>query len=716
MARQPIRIRVKLGKENQYNVYIWRASESRWIDYTANTFKIRIECRKNELKSLSLALAGIITDEQKADITKGNYVAITSNRNLVSKFVLEQPRYHTDRTVDVIAYESNGNNKKQLRKELTGDVRYTDTNISSILTQLCSGIIELDQTDNGGNNKISPSFYYDNLIKAISRCCELADKIWWIEHKDVYLGELGTDVLHVVDANDKFEDTATWTFTSHGANTNIYNLTYDNESESLINDVIVESTISTLGGLKTIRSEIFHATTKRTTLSSNLDTYLDEEIDAEQTTFKISDLSVFYTLPIIIQIGNEKMQVTSTNSSTSEITVVRGYDSTDTDLHHSGEDVCILGADGNNAHIYVDDINALNNPTSIYIGSELLTVTSIKPDYLVCTRSDSPYSHLIGAPVYTYQDASGTYSKTSPEAGSSIYDNELRSRKVIDKLAMTKNDLDLRGKAIIDEYKDGVERIRAHIINPRNYLGILDIGDGASITDTQSGLSNALRNVVGYTFEYIGSKEELQVIFTDEEFVFATELSESVEEDISKAIGQTAHVFQESFESYTGGGDILVVKKDMSLRNKKIIIYSNDNDAITLKGCGFTHYDIDGNYIGCLVGTSDGISIDSSFNPASTSHNLGTSTNYWNEVHYHTLVAHSPSNYKGDALDIIDRINLENKESLPKFIRSGGNKREYGIKMDNLVSILLKAIKELKEETTKLKQEVNSLKSKKSQN
>ena len=341
MARQPIRVLVKLGKPKQYNVYIWRESEGRWIDYTPNVGRIEIESAKNQLASIKLKLFGIITEQQKVDVSKGNFVAVTCNQRLVSKFVMEQPRYHTDRVVDVVGYESNGNNNMQLRRALTGEKEYTNATVRDIIEELCGEVITIDDEDDGGNRKVSVSFKNEPLTKAISRICELSDNIWWIEHREVYLGSLGEDVLHIKPADEKFSDTTKYQFFTHGANINALNVSYELESESLVNDVVVQCDIKTPSGLKTISTEIFHATTKRTTLSRDLDTYLENDLEPDDTAIIVKDSSVIPSIPYVIQVGEEKMQVIGIDGN--ELMVTRGYGGTTSGFHYAGKGYAVWG-------------------------------------------------------------------------------------------------------------------------------------------------------------------------------------------------------------------------------------------------------------------------------------------------------------------------------------------------------------------------------------
>jgi len=255
------------------------------------------------------------------------------------------------------------------------------------------------------------------------------------------------------------------------------------------------------------------------------------------------------------------------------LTVSRGYDSTYESYHHKGADVICLGPNGNDVVVAVEDVSALNSPSAIYVGSELIdSISSIDDanNTITCNRTNSPYAHQTGVPVYTYTDASGTYSKTNPETDSSIEKYGLKSKPMIDRLATTKNDLDLRAYKILNAYKDPVKRVKVNAGKPITVLENAFLGDGVLLTDSQTGYSSESMRIVGFDLTWDKGVEKLELELSNEKLDYSLEFKEGIDEDTYKPVRNVSESFDDCFDDYSESGKT-VLKQDLVVPQDRVI-------------------------------------------------------------------------------------------------------------------------------------------------
>ena len=207
------------------------------------------------------------------------------------------------------------------------------------------------------------------------------------------------------------------------------------------------------------------------------------------------------------------------------------------------------------------------------------------------------------------------------------------------------------------------------------------------------------------------------------------------------------------------------------LTNGDIILDANTNPIKVYDGSALTLYNSDntkymqithsGTKANILVSTGEDLEIETSgilyldgnplyiyingtlrykfesglFRPNNTSTDLGTSTYYWYEIHYHDLVSHSPKEmFEGDALEMLMGLDLTDKKSLPEYLKvypkdrdlmdklgeskfkslSSKDLKEFkdkhlGISINNLILVLIRAINQLNEENAELKRKLGKL-------
>jgi len=546
-----------LGEPKRINFYVWDETNNYWEDYTRNVVSLNAKIELNTLSYFEAKLLGI-TGAHKTRVSANKRCCIFVGSTFFELFVIEQPKYAMDYTLEISGYSATGTvSSRELRREITGSTTYTDTAISTIVSYIAdsAAIIAIDGTDTGGSSKSSIKLYYDKCIKALDKLIKITNQEWWIAYTGVEQLNKGTDTLHV--ATSRNNGSSQYSFATSGANRNAQWLSDNAEEVSLVNDVTV---VSQAIGLTPVETNIFHATTIRSTTANPIDSFLNAAIDSDDlSVVTTTDMSSYWPdsgTDFFIKIDDEILEVDSVSTVTLTIKS-RGAASSSAVPHKAGAEIIFYQNDTTtpvDKQITFDlsDASGFSSTGSniIFIGSEKMTLTNIATNKLTVNReagSTTAYMHGADAPVYhdTYEGTQ--YTKTSPQTGSSIQLNGLHSEPVVDKTATHKHELDLVGNNIINGNNTSNKK---RTIIPANIFDVLDtntveIGDNIDATDSLLGFSSETMRIVAIDVIYKQGQVKAELDVSNAKLDYSTELKTGFDTDYQAPAKQVAETINE---------------------------------------------------------------------------------------------------------------------------------------------------------------------------
>jgi hypothetical protein len=505
-----------LGTAGVFSIHARRAANdpatNTFTEYTDYCSNIVVKQRLNQPSTIEGVLLSVDTASEKLDIVAGSYLYVLAGAVLVDKFVLEQPQYNTDGSVVIRGVASTGVNdlpRKLLTESFTRT--YYDTAVSSVVGNTGSSprgiVVEdddtliclIDGTNNGGSTKVNLNFASANRLTALTEACKSSNQEWYFDYgsNDATPFNEG-DELNIVSR--KGSGTSQYTFDLSSTAQNTVMVENNTENASVVNDV-------NLYGLNLantrIKTNVYHATTIRTTLNGSVDSWLAADLggDTADTTVSLTSVGAFANSDKIL-VGGEYMTVVS-GAGTTTLTVTRGVSSTTVISHKKGSDVVRVSAVGvSTISIVLTNAASFASSGSVYIGSELVSYTGKTSNTLTgCTRAaiGSAYAHGNGAPVYV------NTSKDAPSSGSSIYSYGLCSRSYDAIKTSTINDMDILAERIITNFASPATRITIQASEPLDVLetSTVEVGDDITINNSNlENISDGEYRVIGMDISY----------------------------------------------------------------------------------------------------------------------------------------------------------------------------------------------------------------------
>lgn len=512
----------QIGETDRLNIYIVReadeppASDADFTDYSDYFLTFHVKKRKGKLAYFEGTVESIETAAEKLDIAEGNALYVLSGNVLVGKFIIEKPDYDMGSAVKITGVQSTGTSSRvgtRLRKLVnvnTNEVAFRSFTTNNILDNSTAGfyglikdpdsgttILALDGTDDGGTERIALELNNMNQIEAINKASVISNQEWWIEHgtNDVTPFDEG-DTLHVATREGNGTSVYTFYIDSSGSNQDAFLASNNKEIESVVNEVTIEGT-DVLGN--SIATTIYEATAVSTQVDGNFDSWLNQDIDAAQTSIIVKKCSYWEGLstPFTIRIDREFIRVDSVASggaNASTLTVTRGWDGTDSEVgrgkdHKNGQDVVLMSEDdtlggGTTITITVDDTSSFPASGDIRIGSEKFIMNSKTATTFVCNRTTlglyTAYSHGDNITVYDAQFNPGTPDTTTTN---SIRSYGRQAKTFNENSTLTKDSLDRKGEAILAASKEPIHRITINPIDVFDVLDAVSIGDTVTIND-----------------------------------------------------------------------------------------------------------------------------------------------------------------------------------------------------------------------------------------
>mgnify|MGYP000008671357 CR=1 FL=1 len=503
MARRRGRARIKLGKSNEFVIYVNKK------DYTNYCTEWRVEKRLNEMEIAELKMYAIGSSE-KEDVKRGSTIIITFDYSLVFKGIIEKTNHRSDYISEVSCY---GMEEKLMKAAM--NKTYTNTDTEEIIKEICSQnldgsspwIIRVKTNENFG--KVNFKAEYDNRLSVINSLAKQIDYDWWISQSS---NPFDTDYLNF--SSRRGSSTPVKTLSTSGNNINVLIAGQEKDIDDMANSIYA---IGGSGNNK-IASEWYYATTMRGTLSGYLDTFLSEDMNDSQTYCEVYP-SVLWgnILEGYWKIGDEIVKQTGGDTSYFEIN--RGVGGTTASSHSENDEVIYLGssstvgAGGIPVSMTEEIYNKLPDSGRVRIGIEEIEYTSklvFENDYILrlktittdpeseTTRgsnSTTPYYHSLGTEVYLVYDSVNNinYNKWNPESNTPIQKYGLREKIYTDTSITTQDDLDQLAQSLSSTTL--TKRITAKACNPYDLILDISLGDEVNMEDTQSELSGNYRVV-----------------------------------------------------------------------------------------------------------------------------------------------------------------------------------------------------------------------------
>jgi len=412
----------------QWSLYIVRktddppTSQSKFTDYSGYVIDWKVEGGINRLAYFSGTFASIETDAEKADVSQGNLIYILAGQKLIGKFVINKPIYNTDFTVTVTGYQSSGTElmSRKLERESYERITFNQEkgcDILKLASSDCHGItvdtnesqiIDLDNTNYGGDDRWAMSFDYPNRIEALNKFSAITQQEWWVEHgtNDATPYSEG-DVLNVASREGSAISTKTFYFT--GVNLNAAVSSGGEDTEINANHVIIQGQDY---NSNQVIAETSDASANYTpvTAGKTVDGWLSANITATATTIPLTDDSMGGLWAHGITAGNcayfridsEFFYATGiTNSPTTLTGAIRDSVHGEAVCHRKGSDVAWINYTcvGNRCpvRIYVDTPACISNDPGNrgIIGSECFSIDKVHGANYICAfrGEDRAYAH-----------------------------------------------------------------------------------------------------------------------------------------------------------------------------------------------------------------------------------------------------------------------------------------------------------------------------------
>jgi len=284
------------------------------VDYTRNTLNYEFEETDNEISVFELELVGTTSSERTTDLLQDKVVRIESQGKLIFKGIVERPEYATAGEVKLSGYGAGESYCKRITADVTGSANslsppkrpiYENIAFQTIAGEQLANVsqVSLDSIDNGadfGNASIRGD--YINSMDFLSNLAISKGAKWWFYYGTV--SPFNDNFFHVASSRGSISSVKT--FSIAGDNQNADLTKNEQDFENLFNSV----TILGFGdGINQLSSTNFHATTTRSTLSSN--------ISAVDTIIPLVDASSF---PLAGQVWIGAELVTYTAKSGNNLT------------------------------------------------------------------------------------------------------------------------------------------------------------------------------------------------------------------------------------------------------------------------------------------------------------------------------------------------------------------------------------------------------------
>jgi len=338
-----------LGTAGSFTLYLreqqHEVGTNTFTEYTDYLISYVLTKRLNKLSTFEGTFISIETSGEKTDFTAGSAIYIMAGQTLVDKIVIEQPEYMTDGTVYVRGISSTGveDLPRRLATELISR-NYVAIPADDIVdgTGTPKGIVIEDDGSDICNTNVSGStqavcslnFAGTPRMVAISNLCDATDQEWYFDY-----GTNGADPY--ADGDELFivsrvgSGTSQYTFDLFDqTDSNAGDVKNNTENASIVNDVEIYGMDNT-NTQKT--TNIYHASTLRTTLDGDIDSWLTADLTHNATSITVSAIGDFANGDTI-QIDNELITISS-GGGTTTLTVVRGVSSTKGINHKKGSAV-----------------------------------------------------------------------------------------------------------------------------------------------------------------------------------------------------------------------------------------------------------------------------------------------------------------------------------------------------------------------------------------
>lgn len=546
-----------LGNTGTHSFYAWDISASEWYDYTNYLLPgFRVTKELNTLWHFEGTLAGVNSTTRKADIVKNNEVIFYVDATLFGKFVLEEPDYQTDGTIKISGYVSTGNkiSGRNVRRELTYANDFVNNTLSDVLTGSSNAILreafegtaltEVSLDAGVTSMKLSFNPKIMNKLKAIDDVFKKIDGEWWFNTTGLSDSphSRGTDYLY--GKADKGIQSTQYTFELSGTKQNCIKTSKNTESETKCNHIVVKGVNE---GIANIYTENYEATTNKTHLDDDLDTYSAETIDTTETAITVYSTAGFPASGRI-KIDDEYITYTwkdSTHFGRVADPCTRGANSTLAVGHKNGCDILNWGTDGTDVIITVDSTTLFASTGTIRIGLESITYTGKSATtFTGCTRTaSSAYTHLNDTEAWDAQ-----YTLAVPQSGSEIHSNGVYAKEITDETAIKRDDLDKRAEYYIDNCLTP-ERITVLTGKTVDVLhtNTVELGDKVTVTDSRSGLSSTYR-IYGMILTWDANGLVLKLDLSVKKFDYSNEFKEGLLNDIMRPITSILDTFTEGFK------------------------------------------------------------------------------------------------------------------------------------------------------------------------
>ena len=277
----------QIGVTNRHKFYIVRrtdnppASDSDFADYSGRWVKWNV---KGNVSQVMFFEGIVVGDVDTDDFKAGNLLYVMSGLTLIGKFEIDRPTYKNDHTIEVKGYQATGSEieNRGILSETTQKVRFEQALMQDILEGTSPNGLLIDESDNQILNLVGsfPSerfdftIDYDNRVIALNKFAKISQSEWLISH--------GTNDATPYSEGDQLTFTdrvgssgSTYTFNLSGTNKNCSFSTGNDETDSLVNEVVIKG--SDAYGNQ-VQSRLFDATGRVTWLDGPIDGWLYEDM------------------------------------------------------------------------------------------------------------------------------------------------------------------------------------------------------------------------------------------------------------------------------------------------------------------------------------------------------------------------------------------------------------------------------------------------------
>jgi hypothetical protein len=212
-----------------------------YYDFTDYLLRIKIKKKINDLSFVELDLAGIDTTTLREYVRAGNFAFIVSGFNdgsiknkLIGKFLLEQPVYNRDNTVNIKGIQSSGKNNsfKQLTRTTNSFKKNHENETLNNVLFSTDGVCVDTKGDNVLDNnidstisdkKITIDLDFSKRIDLVNKISDIAECEWNIEHGNNHSVNPFSEGDSLVMKEKIGDQTSSkHTFNLSGSNTNCY--------------------------------------------------------------------------------------------------------------------------------------------------------------------------------------------------------------------------------------------------------------------------------------------------------------------------------------------------------------------------------------------------------------------------------------------------------------------------------------------------------------